>query len=100
MIYYELAILGGLFILAIVCIAAFGRPLGEAYAEKMKIESREAGSEKTQMIEARIKELEEQVASLNQQVLNMQESLEFTIKLVDKGEVIDRVAPKESKKTT
>lgn len=86
MIYYELAIIVGLFVLALVAIAAFGRPMAEAYAEKMKIEAKEIGSDKSVKLECRINELESQVNSLNQQVLTLQESLDFTMKLVDKGD--------------
>lgn len=81
MIYYELAILGGIFILALVGLAAFGRPLAEAYAEKLKVESTSSQNEK---LEARVKELESQVDDLTKQLIGMQETLEFTVKLVDK----------------
>lgn len=98
MIYYELAIIVGLFILAIVALAAFGRPMAEAYAEKVKIESREMGSEKSVKLENRINELESQVNSLNAQVLSLQESLDFTIKLVDKDDS-NKIAVKKQSNT-
>lgn len=83
MIYYELAILGGIFILALVALASFGRPMAEAYAEKVKLESREAGSEKTIKLEKRVEELEKQLDQVTSQMLQMQETLEFTSNLVD-----------------
>ena len=81
--------------MAVVAIAAFGRPMAEAYAEKMKIEAKEIGSDKSVQFESRINELESQVNSLNQQVLTLQESLDFTLKLVDKGDSAKILAAKE-----
>lgn len=85
MIYYELAILGGIFILALVAMAAFGRPMAEAYAEKLRVESTSRPeTDKTEKLEARVKELESQVDDLTKQLIGMQETLDFTVKLVEK----------------
>lgn len=88
-IYFELAVLAGVFILAIVAMKTFGKPAVEAYLEKAKFENKELGSAEGQKLEKRVIELENQIENLNEQILNLQESLEFTTKLVEKSDVID-----------
>ena len=84
-IYFEIAVLVGVFILALVAMKTFGKPAAEAYLEKTRMENQELGSGKTQKLEKRVEELENRIEGLNEQILNLQESLEFTTRLVEKS---------------
>jgi hypothetical protein len=87
LIAFEVAFLFIAGLVAIVTIAAMGRPLAEAYAEKLKTKYRAIGSEQASSLQLRLESLENEVRDLKSQLKNVQESTEFAVKLIEKGDV-------------
>lgn len=83
MIAFEVMFVMALAIVAVVTIAAVGRPLAEAYAERQKALCRELDSKEAALFKRRIAQLEQQLAELRTQVKQIQETSEFTVKLIE-----------------
>lgn len=77
MIIYELAILGGILVFGIVALAACGRPLAEAYSEKVKARYAEVSPEKFEALSEKTARLEAEIIDLRQTVKSLEEALEF-----------------------
>lgn len=70
-------------LVAIVTIAAVGRPLAEAYSEKLKQRYRELGPEQERQLTARIAALEEEIRELKQQVKGITDTTDFAVKMIE-----------------
>lgn len=96
MLAFEIMALLIIGIIAIVTVAAVGRPIAEAYSEKLKSQYRELGSQKEKQLQDRIGSLEEEVRALKNQLSAIQETADFAAKLLDeKGDSI-RLVEKET----
>ena len=83
MIVFEMALLITAGVVTVVTIAAMGRPLAEAYAEKLKARYKELESDVEANLKSRLGALEEEVSDLKRQVIQIQETSEFTTKLLE-----------------
>jgi hypothetical protein len=70
-------------IVAIVTIAAVGRPLAEAYSEKLKQRYKEIGPEQERNLIARISSLEEEIRELKGQVQGIKDTTDFAVKMIE-----------------
>lgn len=87
MAVFEIAFILVLLILAGSVITAAGRPLYELYLEKFKFKYKGIDSEAEARINEKLRSLEQEVAQLRTQLTAVQESSEFTLKLVQKEDV-------------
>ena len=71
-------------VVTVVTIAAMGRPIAEAYAEKFKARYRALDSEAEVRLTTRIAALELEVTDLRKQVGQIQDTTEFAVKLLEK----------------
>ena len=71
-------------VVAIVTVAAVGRPLAEAYSEKQKAKYRELGSDAEDKLKQRVAFLESEIDELKRQLHQIQETNDFTIKMLEK----------------
>lgn len=83
MIAFEIMFLIMASLVAIVTIAAVGRPLAEAYSEKLKQRYKELGPEQERQLTARIASLEEEVRELKSQIKGITDSTEFAVKMIE-----------------
>lgn len=83
MLAFEMMALFMVGIVAVVTVAAVGRPLAEAYSEKLKANYRGIGSQTEQQLQGRIACLEEEVRELKSQIRGIQETADFTAKLLE-----------------
>lgn len=83
MIAFEIMFLIMGSLVAIVTIAAVGRPLAEAYSEKLKQRYRELGPEQERQLTARIAALEEEIRELKQQVKGITDTTDFAVKMIE-----------------
>ena len=83
MIAFEVAFLFAIGIVAIVTIAAIGRPLAEAYSEKLKARYRELAPEKEEEFRKRLAAVEGEVIELKRQLTNAQGTADFALKLIE-----------------
>ncbi len=99
MIAFEMAFLMVLGVIAVVTIAAVGRPMAEAYAEKVRFKYKELGSESEILLKERVAALEQELADLKRQVTGFQDTADFAVKLLEKSGVDVRLLePKEGTK--
>lgn len=95
MLVFEIMALLIIGVIAIVTVAAVGRPIAEAYSEKLKSQYRELGSQKEKQLQDRIGCLEEDVRELKNQMKAIQDTADFAAKLLEeKGESV-RLVEKE-----
>jgi len=73
-------------IVLVVSIAAMGRPLAEAYAEKLKTKYREIGSQEAHSLKENMRLLEGEVLDLKAQMKILQENNEYVAKLLESSE--------------
>jgi len=71
-------------VVTVVTIAAVGRPLAEAYAEREKARYRELGSDAEAKLKQRIEFLESEVNDLKGQLKLIQETSDYTVKMLEK----------------
>ncbi len=83
MLAFEMMALFMVGIIAVVTVAAVGRPIAEAYSEKLKSQYRELGSQKEKQLQDRIACLEEEVRELKGQIRGIQETADFAAKLLE-----------------
>ena len=83
MIAFEMMFLMILGVVAVVTVAAVGRPLAEAYAEQLKAQYRGLGGAEQASLTSRITSLEEELLDLRHKITQVQESTDFTIKLLE-----------------
>lgn len=83
MIAFEVALLFVLALISVVTIAAVGRPLAEAYAEKLKTRYRAIGSQEAYDLKERQQNLETEMIELKSQIKTLQENNEYAIKLLE-----------------
>lgn len=100
MIAFEIAFLMFLGVVSVVFIAAAGRPLAEAYAERVRWKYRQLDSEAEFVLKQRVAALEDEVRDLKRQVIAVQESSDFAVRLLEQqGHQLDfRVSEPEEKK--
>lgn len=84
-------------IAGIVAIVTMGKPLAEAYSERIKAKYRAIGSEEELTLRTRIDSLEQEVVDLRRQLTQIQETTEFTAKLIEskQGESLQTGQQKE-----
>ena len=83
MIAFEVAFIFVAAIVLIVSIAAMGKPLAEAYAEKLKMRYREIGSQEAHNLKERLQILECELVELKCQLKILQENSEYTNNLLE-----------------
>lgn len=83
-IAFEIAFLMFLGVVTVVFIAAAGRPLAEAYAERLKWKYRQLDSEAEFVLKQRVAALEDEVRDLKRQVIAVQDTTDFTNRLLEK----------------
>ena len=83
MIAFEVALIFVIAIISVVSIAAMGRPLAEAYAERLKTQYRAIGSQEAHGLKERLHVLEGDILELRSQVKILQENNEYVIKLIE-----------------
>jgi len=81
MIAFEVMALFAASVMAIVLVAAIGRPLAEAHAEKLKAQYRSMNSTVEKNLQDRVSALEEDVRELKRQVTNVQDTADFAAKM-------------------
>lgn len=96
MIAFEIMFLMMLSVVAVVTIAAVGRPLAEAYAERMKARYRGLNSDLEVNLKSRLAALEQEVIELRRQLNQIQETSEFTARLLE-GASLKASEPEKSK---
>jgi len=84
LIVFEMTMLITFAVVTVVTIAAMGRPIAEAYAEKFKARYRALDSEAEVRLTTRIAALELEVTDLRKQVGQIQDTTEFAVKLLEK----------------
>ena len=72
---------------AIFGIAKIAGPIADAFAVRLKLKFQELGPEDEREMKARISNLEEEVRTLKQLVVNAQETADFAVKSVRIGDV-------------
>jgi len=72
-------------IAVVVGIITMGRPLAEAYAERVKAQNRGMSGGEGTRLDKRIEALEQDLADLRRQVVSIQETTDFTVKLLEGG---------------
>lgn len=83
MVAFEMMLLLTISVIAVVTIAAVGRPFAEAYSEKLKARYREMESETEKNLKDRLSTLEEDMREVKRQLTGLEESKEFILKLGD-----------------
>ena len=83
MIAFEVAFIFVIAIVAVVSIAAVGRPLAQAYAEKLKTQYRAIGSQEAHNLKGRLQMLEGEILELKSQIKVLQENNEYVTKLLE-----------------
>jgi hypothetical protein len=74
-------------IVAVVAIAACGRPIIQAYSKKMEAQFKELEPQQVREFTGRLSDLEEQVRQLKKQTENAQETADFAMKLLHEHEL-------------
>lgn len=99
LVVFEIVFLFVIGLISIVALATVGRPLAIAYAEKLKTRYREIGSEEASNLKDRLAAAEEEIRELKRQMASVQESSDFTIKLLEQ-QTGQKVAIPHSKEKT
>lgn len=81
MIIYEFAIVGLFFVVLIVAVGACGKPLAQAYAERMKSWNSEIAPREAETLRARVEQLESQVEDLRSELSEVKTTLNFALEL-------------------
>ena len=84
MIVFEMTMLITFAVVTVVTIAAMGRPIAEAYAEKLKARYRALDSDAEVQLTTRIAALEHEVSDLRKQVGQIQDTTDFAVKLLER----------------
>lgn len=72
--------------MAVVAVAACGRPLAEAYAEKLKAQYRAIAPAEENALNARLSAAEEEIRELKKQLGEAKETTDFAMRLIDSVE--------------
>ncbi len=83
MIAFEVALIFLSAIVGVVLITAIGRPLAQAYAEKIKTHYRAIGSQEACDLKERLHSVEGELIDLRSQVKILQENNEYVTKLLE-----------------
>ncbi len=86
MLVFEMTMLITFAVVTVVTIAAMGRPIAEAYAEKLKARYRGLSSDIEVNLTSRITALEQEVIDLRKQVGQIQDTTEFAVKMLESKE--------------
>jgi len=84
LIVFEMTMLITFAVVTVVTIAAMGRPIAEAYAEKLKARYRALDSDAEVQLTTRIAALEHEVSDLRKQVGQIQDTTDFAVKLLER----------------
>ncbi len=87
-------ILVGIIIASVVLfgIAKIGAPIAEAFAERLRLKFKELDPEEERLLKARIATLEEDVRTLKQQMIGIQDSSDYAVKLVEQSETQKKIS--------
>ena len=83
MIAFEVAFIFVVAIVLVVSIAAMGKPLAEAYAEKLKVKYKEIGSQEAYNLKESLRLVQGEVLELKNQMKILQENNEYIAKLIE-----------------
>lgn len=83
MIAIEVLLLLAASVIVIVGLTAVIRPIAQAYSERLKMNYKEIGSEQENLLKNRVSSLEEEIREIKRQMLGIQETSEFTAKLLE-----------------
>ena len=83
MIAFEVLLLLAVSVIAVVGLTAVVRPIAQAYSERLKAHYKEIGSDQEVLLKNRVSSLEEEIREIKRQMLSIQESSEFTSKLLE-----------------
>lgn len=83
LIAFEIMFLFMASLVAIVTIAAVGRPLAEAYSEKLKQRYKELGPDQERQLTARIAAMEEEIRELKHQMKGITDTTDFAVKMIE-----------------
>ncbi|CAN5254004.1 hypothetical protein BH10CYA1_BH10CYA1_50920 [soil metagenome] len=83
MIAIEVLLLLAAAAIVIVGLTAVVRPIAQAYSERLKTNYKEIGSEQEILLKNRVSSLEEEIREIKRQMLGIQETSEFTAKLLE-----------------
>jgi hypothetical protein len=95
-IAFEIAFIVILGVVIVVGIAAGGRPLAEAYAERMKYKYKSLDSEAEFVLRGRVAALEQELIALKQELVNLRNTTDFAIEIMEKSGIdIKKVEKKD-----
>ena len=83
MIAFEIALLVFLGVIIVVGIANIGKPITQAYADRMRYRYKELDSEAETKLKQRVEFLESEVIELKKQLLAVQETADFAVKQIE-----------------
>lgn len=83
MIAIEVLLLLAASVIVIVGLTAVVRPIAQAYSERLKTNYKEIGSEQENLLKNRVSSLEEEIREIKRQMLGIQETSDFTAKLLE-----------------
>ncbi len=84
MIAIEVLLLLAASVIVIVGLTAVVRPIAQAYSERLKMNYKEIGSEQENLLKNRVSSLEEEIREIKRQMQGIQETSDFTAKLLEK----------------
>ncbi len=83
MIAFEVLLLLAASVIVIVGLTAVIRPLAQAYSERLKAKYKEIGGDQEVLLKSRVSSLEEEIREIKRQVLSIQETSEFTARMIE-----------------
>ena len=84
MIAIEVLLLLAASVIVIVGLTAVVRPIAQAYSERLKMNYKEIGSDQENLLKNRVSSLEEEIREIKRQMQGIQETSDFTAKLLEK----------------
>jgi hypothetical protein len=82
-IAFEIALLVFFGVIIVVGIASIGKPITQAYVDKMRYKYKELDSEAETKLKQRVEFLESEVIELKKQLIAVQETAEFAVKQIE-----------------
>lgn len=86
MLAFEIALLVFLGVIIVVGIANIGKPITQAYVDKVRYKYKELDSEAETKLKARVEFLESEVIELKRQLIAVQETADFAVKQIEMKE--------------
>jgi hypothetical protein len=89
LIAFEVLLLLAASVIVIVGLTAVIRPIAQAYSERISAKSKEIGSEQETLLKTRVSALEEELREIKRQMTGIQETCDFTAKMIEKKKDAD-----------